>query len=139
MTVIDSNANHAVLDAFLGEARARLAAVEQKLDALQSKPGNQVLWNGICRDFHAVTRGAAFFDVTALVELCQSVDALFDVLRDGEPAMMAKVHDTVTAAIRGVLTMIEEIAHRREPPAESVLVALLREALRDVSVRRAWQ
>ena len=137
--MIDGNGNHAVLDAFLGEARERLAAVERKLDALHSRPGNEVLWNAICRDFHAVTRGAAFFDVTALLELCQSVDTLFDELRDGKPALSTELRNVITAATRAVLTMIEEIAHDRQPIAQSILVTQLRNAAADLSAHRVWQ
>lgn len=134
--MIDLNGNLAVLRAFLGEARERLAAVDRKLDALQSRPGNQVLWNAICRDFHAVTRGAAFFDVAALLELCQSVERLLDELREGERGLSAEFRDLIVEAIRAVLTMIEDLAHDRQPPAQRALVTRLREAAAGVPVRR---
>jgi len=135
--MMDVQGNHAVLRAFLGEARERLAAVDRKLDALQSRPGNQVLWNAICRDFHAVTRGAAFFDVTALLELCQSVDMLFEELREGEPALSAQLRELIVAAMRAVLTIIDDVAHDRPPAAQGTLVAQLREAAAGVPARRS--
>ena len=134
--MIDVNGNQAVLHAFVGEARERLAAVERKLDALKSRPGNAVLWNAICRDFHAVTRGAAFFDVTPLLELCQWVETLFDELRDGNPILSTQLQDVMTEATRAVLTMIEDIAHDRQPSAEPALVGRLREAVNARTSRR---
>jgi chemotaxis protein histidine kinase CheA len=126
--MIDANGNLAVLRAFLGETRERLAAVDRKLDALHSRPGNQVLWNAICRDFHAVTRGAAFFDVTALLELCQAVEMLFEELRDGESGLSAELRALIVAAMRAVLTLVEDVAQARPPAAQGELVAQLREA-----------
>ena len=137
--MIDSNGNRAVLHAFVGEARERLAAVEQKLDALTSRPGNSVLWHAICRDFHAVTRGAAFFDVTPLLEVCQAVDALFDELRDGKPVLSPELQDVITAATRAVSMMIEDIAHDRQPRADPASVARLRGAVLALASHRVSQ
>lgn len=134
--MIAINGSRAVLRAFLSEARERLAAVDRKLDALQSRPGNQVLWNAICRDFHAVTRGAAFFDVAELLELCQSIEALFDELSDGVPEVSAELRDLMVAANHAVMAMIEHVAHDRLPLAQSALVARLRKALASVLARR---
>jgi two-component system chemotaxis sensor kinase CheA len=135
--MMDVHDSHAVLRAFLGEARERLAAVDRKLDALQSRPGNQVLWSAICRDFHAVTRGAAFFDVTALRELCQSVELLFDELREGQTALSTQLRELIVASMRAVLTIIEDVAHDRPPAAQGTLVAQLREAAAGVPARRS--
>ena len=135
--MMDVHDSHAVLSAFLGEARERLAAVDRKLDALQSRPGNQVLWNAICRDFHGVTRGAAFFDVTALLELCQSVEMLFEELRESEPALSAQLRELIVAAMRAVLAILEDVAHDRPPAAQGTLVAQLREAAAGVPARRS--
>jgi chemotaxis protein histidine kinase CheA len=135
----DSNGNHAVLQAFLGEARERLAAVGRKLDALASRPGNAVLWNAICRDFHAVTRGAAFFDVTALLELCQAVDALFDELRDGRSEVSAELRGVIASATGAVAIMIEDIAHDHQPLTDGALLAKLRDAAAALAAHRVWQ
>jgi two-component system chemotaxis sensor kinase CheA len=135
--MMNVHGSHAVLRAFLGEARERLAAVDRRLDALQSRPGNQVLWNAICRDFHAVTRSAAFFDVTALLELCQSVEMLFEELREGEPALSAQLRELIVAAMRAVLTIIEDVADDRPPAAQGTLVAQLRDAAAGVPARRS--
>ena len=128
--------SHAVLRAFVGEARERLAAVDRKLDALQSRPGNEVLWIAVCRDFHAVTRGAAFFDATALLELCQSVEVLFDELRTGGLNLSAELHGVIAVATRAVLTMIEDVAQGRQTAPEPALVTKLRGAVVDVSAHR---
>lgn len=135
--MIAFNGSQAVLRAFLGEARERLAAVDRKLDALQSRPGNEVLWHAICRDFHAVTRGAAFFDVAELLELCQPAETLFDEMRDGGSALSAELRDLMAAATRAVLVMIEDVAHERQPVAQSALAARLRKAAAGIPARRA--
>ena len=137
--MIDSNGNHAVLQAFMGEARERLAAVGRKLDALDSRPGNAVLWNAICRDFHAVTRGAAFFDMTALLELCQAVDALFDELRDGRSTISTELREAIATATAAVANMIEEIAQDHPPVADSALLAKLCAAAAALAAQRAIQ
>jgi two-component system, chemotaxis family, sensor kinase CheA len=134
--MIDIDGGHATLHAFVGEARERLAAVDRKLDALQSRPGNAVLWIAICRDFHAVTRGAAFFDAAALLELCQSVETLFDELRDGGLNLSVELRDAIVAAIRAVLMMIEDIARGRPVAPQPALVARLRGAVANVSAHR---
>ena len=132
---MDIDGSHAVLSAFAGEARERLAAVDRKLDALQSRPGNEVLWIAICRDFHAVTRGAAFFDVAALLELCQSVEALFDELRAGGLKLSAELHSLIMVATRAVLMMIEGVAQGRQAAPEPALVTKLRGAVANASAR----
>ena len=129
----------AVLRAFQAEARERLVAVDRKLDALESRPGNEVLWNAICRDFHAVTRGAAFFDVTALLELCQAVETLFDELRDGELRLTAQLRGEIVAATRAVQLMVDALPHDRQPASERALVAQLRGAVADVASDRTCQ
>ena len=134
--MIDNSGTHAVLRAFVGEARERLAAVDRKLDALQSRPGNAVLWSAICRDFHAVTRGAAFFNVTALLELCQAVETVFDELRDGGLKLSADLRGVIVAATRAVLMMIEEVGHGRQAAPEPALVKQLRGAVSGISAHR---
>ena len=133
----DNSGTLAVLRAFVGEARERLAAVDRKLDALQSRPGNAVLWSAICRDFHAVTRGAAFFNVAALLELCQSVEAVFDELRDGGIKLTAELRGAIVAATAAVLVMIEERAQGRQAAPEPALVRQLRGAVAKAAAHRA--
>ncbi len=137
--MMDIDGSHAVLRAFVGEARERLAAVDRKLDALQSRPGNEVLWIAICRDFHAVTRGAAFFDVPALLELCRSAEMLLDELREGRLNLSAELHGVIVAAIRAVLLMIEDVAQGRPAAAQPALVTKLRASVWNVSARRERQ
>jgi two-component system, chemotaxis family, sensor kinase CheA len=136
---MDCDGSRAVLRAFVGEARERLAAIERKLDALEGRPGNAVLWIAICRDFHAVTRGAAFFDVTALLELCQSAETLFDELRDGGLNLSTELHDVIRVATRAVLTMIEDVAQGRQAAPEPALVTKLRAAVAHVAAQREGQ
>ena len=137
--MVDTGGNQAVLRAFVGEARERLTAVALKLDALQSRPGNSVLWNAICRDFHAVTRGAAFFDLTELLEVCQPVDALLDELREQRAAVSWLLQDLIVEATRAVLVMIEEVANDRHPAVDLALVARLRTATAELSRGRVSQ
>ena len=137
--MVDTSGNQAVLRAFLGEARERLTAVGLKLDALQSRPGNSVLWNAVCRDFHAVTRGAAFFDLAELLEVCQPVDALLDELREQKVPVSWQMQDLIVEATRAVLIMIEEVANDRQPAVELGLVARLRTAIAELSRGRVSQ
>lgn len=135
----EPNGNHAVLHAFVSEARERLAAIDRKLDALQSRPGNEVLWSAISRDFQAVTRGAAFFDVGELLALCQPLELLMGEVRDGEVALSAELREVIVAATRAVLAMLEDIAHGRPPSAAPAVLARLKAAVPDASSQRIYE
>ena len=137
--MVDTHGNQAVLHAFVGEARERLTAVGLKFDALQSRPGNSMLWNAICRDFHAVTRGAAFFDLAELLEVCQPVDTLLDGLRNEKATVAWHLQDVIVDATRAVLVMIEEVAHERQPKVDHALLERLRSAIAEVTGGRVSQ
>ncbi len=114
-----------ILQDFLVEATEIIEQLGEQLVDLETSPQDTELLNAVFRGYHTIKGGAGFLNITSLVEICHRTEDVFNVLRQGERLVDARLMDVILSAHDVVTSMIESVRQGEEPPAADP--ALLRQ------------
>lgn len=115
-----------ILQDFLVEAGELLEQLGEQLVELEQRPRDKELLNAVFRNFHTVKGGAGFLALDALVEICHRAEDVFNILRQGERVVDAKLMDVVLRSLDIVNNMIEGVRNAVDPePADREVIAAL--------------
>ncbi len=115
-----------ILQDFLVEAGEILEKLGGQLVDLEQRPEDDDLLNSVFRGFHTIKGGASFVGLTALVELCHRAEDVFNILRNGERKIDAKLMDAMLPVTDILETMFENVRAGIDPePADPALLQLL--------------
>lgn len=115
-----------ILQDFLVEAGELLERLGEQLVELEQRPQDRELLNAVFRNFHTVKGGAGFLSLDSLVEICHRAEDVFNILRQGERNVDAKLMDVVLRALDVVNLMVDGVRNGVEPkPADRDLIAQL--------------
>jgi len=104
-----------ILQDFLVEAGEILELLGEQLVELEQNSDSADLLNAVFRGFHTIKGGAGFLNLTPLVELCHRAEDVFNLLRNGERAVDAKVMDVILPVLDSLNTMFDQINSGVEP------------------------
>ena len=115
-----------ILQDFLVEAGEILEQLNEQLLDLEQAPDDYDLLNAVFRGFHTIKGGAGFLGIEALVEVCHRAEDVFNVLRQGQRQVDARLMDTVLQVLDVVNGMFDLVRQGDEPePAEPDLLTTL--------------
>ncbi|HEB95934.1 MAG TPA: chemotaxis protein CheA [Sedimenticola thiotaurini] len=118
--------NDEILQDFLVEAGEILELLNEQLIDLEQRPDDFDLLNAVFRGFHTIKGGAGFLSIDALVEVCHRAEDVFNVLRQGQRQVDARLMDVVLQVLDVVNDMFAMITNGEEPePAEPELLESL--------------
>ncbi|MCP3671191.1 MAG: chemotaxis protein CheA [Gammaproteobacteria bacterium] len=112
-----------ILQDFLIEAGEILEELNEQLLDLEQSPDDYDLLNTVFRGFHTIKGGAGFLGIDALVGVCHRSEDVFNVLRQGQRTVDAKLMDAVLQVLDEVNDMFAMVQDGVEP--ESADQALL--------------
>jgi len=92
------DADDEILQDFLIEAGEMLETLNEELVELEQRPEDSDLLNSVFRSFHTIKGGAGFLALNPLVELCHRAEDVFNMLRNGELVVNAKIMDVMLPA-----------------------------------------
>jgi chemotaxis protein histidine kinase CheA len=82
------DADDEILKDFLIEAGEILEQLNEELVELEQSPNDVDVLNSVFRGFHTIKGGASFLSLDGLVEVCHRAEDVFNVLRNGERAIL---------------------------------------------------
>ncbi|RLA03075.1 MAG: chemotaxis protein CheA [Gammaproteobacteria bacterium] len=117
-------ADEELLEDFLVEAGEILEQLSEQLVELENTPDDQELLNAIFRGFHTIKGGAGFLNLGALVEVSHRTENVFDLLRNHQRSITAKLMDVILQSVDTVNDMFDTIKEGSQPEkADSQLLA----------------
>ena len=121
-----------LLQDFLIEAGEILEQLNEQLVGLEQRPKDSELLNAVFRGFHTIKGGASFLSLTALVDICHRAEDVFNLLRNGQREVNARLMDVILPVIDVVNSQFEQIRSGQEPaPADPGLLAQLEAIISD--------
>lgn len=114
-----------VLKEFLIEAKEILEALSQQLIELEHDPSDRNLLNAVFRGFHTIKGAAGFLSLEPLVQICHSVENIFDSLRSGQRLMEPSLMDVILQALDRLNEMVEAITAEAQPQPAVELIERL--------------
>ena len=123
-----------ILQDFLVEAGEILEQLGEQLLDLEQQPDDYDLLNAVFRGFHTIKGGAGFLKIDALVAVCHRAEDVFNILRQGQRQVDARLMDVVLQVLDVVNGMFEAVQSGEEP--EPATPALL-EDLQQLSIPAA--
>ncbi len=105
-----------ILQDFLIEAGEILEELNEQLVDLERRPDDYDLLNTVFRGFHTIKGGAGFLGIDALVAVCHGAEDVFNVLRQGQRAVDARLMDAVLQVLDEVNDMFAMVQDGVEPP-----------------------
>jgi len=105
-----------ILQDFLIEAGEILEELNEQLLDLERTPDDYDLLNTVFRGFHTIKGGAGFLGIDALVGVCHGAEDVFNILRQGQRAVDAKLMDAVLQVLDEVNDMFAKVQDGEEPP-----------------------
>lgn len=103
------NADPELLQDFLIEAGELVEALDEQLIELERTPDDRDLLNAVFRSFHTIKGGAGFMDVHPLVEVCHRAEDVFNLLRNGELAVDARLMDVMLRVLDTLKSMFDAL------------------------------
>jgi two-component system chemotaxis sensor kinase CheA len=117
-----------ILQDFLVEAGEILEQLGEQLIDLEQQPDDYDLLNAVFRGFHTIKGGAGFLSIDALVQVCHRAEDVFNVLRQGQRAVDARLMDVVLQVVDVVNDMFAAVQEGEDPePADQELIETLRQ------------
>ncbi|MCP4126595.1 MAG: chemotaxis protein CheA [Gammaproteobacteria bacterium] len=104
-----------ILQDFLIEAGEILEELNEQLVDLEQSPDDYDLLNTVFRGFHTIKGGAGFLGIDALVGVCHRAEDVFNVLRQGQRAVDARLMDAVLQVLDEVNDMFAMVQDGVEP------------------------
>jgi len=112
-----------ILQDFLVEADEILEKLGEQLVDLEQNPQDAELLNAVFRGFHTIKGGAGFLSLTALVEVCHCAEDVFNILRQGDRVVDARLMDVFLRVTDSVNDMFDEVRQGIDPtPADPGLI-----------------
>ncbi len=108
--------NDEILQDFLVEAGEILELLGEQLVDLEQSPEDLDLLNAVFRGFHTIKGGAGFLAIDALVGVCHRAEDVFNVLRQGQRKVDARLMDAVLEVVDIVNDMFDSIRQGIDPP-----------------------
>ncbi|MEW6444912.1 MAG: Hpt domain-containing protein, partial [Pseudomonadota bacterium] len=109
------NADPELLQDFLVEAGELLDRLDEQLIELERAPDDRELLNAVFRSFHTIKGGAGFMDVHPLVEVCHRAEDVFNMLRNGELSVDARLMDVMLRVLDTLKIMFAALREGRMP------------------------
>ncbi|MCU7836192.1 MAG: chemotaxis protein CheA [gamma proteobacterium symbiont of Taylorina sp.] len=109
------DADDEILQDFLIEAGEILETLNEELVELEQRPEDSDLLNSVFRSFHTIKGGAGFLALTPLVELCHRAEDVFNLLRNGELSIDAKIMDVMLPVLDELNDMFDNLRGGVEP------------------------
>lgn len=130
---MSSNVDDEILQDFLIEAGEILDQLGEQLVDLEQRPDDQDLLNAVFRSFHTVKGGAGFLAIDPLVHVCHRAEDVFNVLRQGQRRVDARLMDAVLQVLDVVNVMFDQVRSGQAPDAaDPTLLTELEELARPV-------
>ncbi len=107
--------NDEIVQDFLVEAGEILEQLSEQLVDLESRPDDKDLLNAVFRGFHTIKGGAGFIGLSTLVEVCHRAEDVFNLLRQGDRRVDARLMDVVLRALDVVNEMFGQVRGGIEP------------------------
>lgn len=104
-----------LLQDFLVEAGEILEQLSEQLVDLENRPTDNDLLNAVFRGFHTIKGGASFLSLDNMVALCHRSEDVFNVLRNGERKVDARVMDVILPVLDELNEQFTEL-RGGEPP-----------------------
>ncbi|MEW6764615.1 MAG: chemotaxis protein CheA [Pseudomonadota bacterium] len=111
------NADPELLQDFLIEAGELLDALDKQLVELERAPDDRNLLNAVFRSFHTIKGGAGFLEVHPLVEVCHRAEDVFNMLRNGELGVDARLMDVMLRVLDTLKLMFDALREGKMPTA----------------------
>ena len=111
-----------LLQDFLVEAEEILEQLGEQLIELEKEPDNKDLLNSVFRGFHTIKGGAGFLNISNLVTICHRAEDVFNLLRQGEMVIDAKLMDIILKVIDIVKYMFDAIHQGVMPDAADPVI-----------------
>ncbi len=108
--------NDEILQDFLVEAGEILELLGEQLVDLEQSPEDYDLLNAVFRGFHTIKGGAGFLAIDALVGVCHRAEDVFNILRQGQRKVDARLMDVVLEVVDVVNDMFDSIRQGIDPP-----------------------
>ena len=109
------DADDEILQDFLVEAGEMVETLNEELVELEQRPEDSDLLNSVFRSFHTIKGGAGFLSLTPLVELCHRAEDVFNLLRNGELVVDAKIMDVMLPVLDQLNDMFDKLRNGIEP------------------------
>jgi len=109
------DADDEILQDFLIEAGEMLETLNEELVELEQRPEDSDLLNSVFRSFHTIKGGAGFLALNPLVELCHRAEDVFNMLRNGELVVNAKIMDVMLPVLDELNDMFDHLRSGSEP------------------------
>ena len=115
-----------ILQDFMVEAGEILEELGEQLVDLEQRPEDYDLLNAVFRGFHTIKGGAGFLNIEELVAVCHRAEDVFNVLRQGQRHVDARLMDAVLQVVDIVNEMFDDIRNGEElTPADPELLDVL--------------
>ena len=109
------DADDEILQDFLIEAGEMVETLNEELVALEQRPEDSDLLNSVFRIFHTIKGGAGFLALTSLVELCHRAEDVFNLLRNGELVVDARIMDVMLPVLDQLNDTFDKLRNGIEP------------------------
>ncbi len=103
------HADHELLQDFLVEAGELVDALDEQLIDLERMPDDRELLNAVFRSFHTIKGGAGFMEIHPLVEVCHRAEDVFNMLRNGELGVDARLMDVMLRVLDTLKVMFSAL------------------------------
>ncbi len=103
------DADDEILQDFLVEAGEMVETLNEELVELEQRPEDSDLLNSVFRSFHTIKGGAGFLSLIPLVELCHRAEDVFNLLRNGELVVDAKIMDVMLPVLDQLNDMFDKL------------------------------
>ena len=115
-----------ILQDFMVEAGEILEELGEQLVDLEQRPEDYDLLNAVFRGFHTIKGGAGFLNIEELVTVCHRAEDVFNVLRQGQRHVDARLMDAVLQVVDIVNQMFDDIRNGQDlTPADPELLEVL--------------
>lgn len=111
------NADDEILQDFMIEAGEILELLNEQLVELERSPNDHELLNAVFRGFHTIKGGAGFLGLDNMVVVCHRSEDVFNLLRNGEKQVTAKLMDTILPALDVLNEQFDQLRAGEEPSA----------------------
>ena len=105
-----------ILQDFLVEAGEILEDLGNQLVDLEQNSDDPDLLNAVFRGFHTIKGGASFLSLEPLVGLCHLAEDVFNLLRNGERQVDARLMDVILPVLDSLNEMFDYLRDGQMPP-----------------------
>jgi len=105
-----------ILQDFLVEAGEILEDLGNQLVDLEQNSDDPELLNAVFRGFHTIKGGASFLSLEPLVGLCHLAEDVFNLLRNGEREVDARLMDVILPVLDSLNEMFDYLRDGQMPP-----------------------